>query len=822
MLIDKLLPHLNVQTADLTEVTAARALMDPEAPPLPPALQTILGLMSASPMPMVVWWGTDLVPHTNEAYSRLLRQPGEPLQANAWGAHWPGVASNLASVRRTGQAVWHENSPLPLPHTPDGEFCGTYSYNPIVDAQGVAGVLFVCSRFYRTSAVQADGRFGYAAVIHSMDVGFAIVEALEMTPHEPLDYWFVEVNEAWAQQTGRPGMQGQRISALVQDREPFWADIIHSVMHTGISHRTSTCSQKFGRTLDVFAMRIGGAGSVQVALLVRDISAEVHARQALQRSEERAQAEALRAESERLRLDAVLDATPVAVFVTDANQQLVRANLRAREEWGEYIQSQSKTEMGWRANGTDKHGQPLRPENCPLTRAMCSATALNTGPCSSCPLTRAMRGETSREIIELDAPQDARQRKVFLVTSAPIVGLGQEGAQTVQGAVVAAMDITDRVQAEQALQQAHQRKDEFLAMLAHELRNPLAPIGAAAELMSRPEASLDLMQRTSAIILRQVKHMTGLIDDLLDISRVSRGTITLDQECLDTTSVMNDALEQVSPLLRTKRHSLELVPLAQPLLFEGDRKRIIQVLSNLLNNAIKYTPEEGQIKLSLTQMGERLEIRVKDNGQGMDEHTLAHAFELFVQASRQSDRQQGGLGIGLALVKKLVELHGGQVSASSAGPGQGSEFVVSLPIHCPVQATPSALQTLNKSALTSLKVMVVDDHVDAALTLSMLIEAEGYSGTVVHRPEQALEAAKHQPPDAFILDIGLPGMDGRELARRLRAQPSTASALLIALSGYAQPEDMKSALSAGFDHYLVKPVDTQRLLDLLAERAQPR
>ncbi len=801
MSLDELLPPLTVQRAALREATLVPAQMDPDAAPQPPARRTILGLMSSSPMPMVLWWGTDVVPHTNQAYCRLLSQPDEPLQAKAWGAHWAELAANLASVRRTGQAVWHENSPLPLPHTPDGEFCGTYSYNPIVDTQGVAGVLFVCSRFYRASAVQSDGRYGYAAVIHSMDVGFAIVEALEVTPHGPLDYWFVEVNEAWAQQTGRPGMQGQRISALILDREPFWADIIQSVMQTGISHRATTNSKKFERTLDVFAMRLGRSGSVQVALLVRDISAEVHARQALQRSEERAQAEALRAQAERLRLDAVLDATPVAVFVTDENHHFVRANMRAREEWGEHNQAQGNSWLGWWADGTARHGQCLQPEDWPLTRAM--------------------RGETSREIIEIAMPGVARQRKVFLVSGAPILGLGQQGEQTVKGAVVAAMEITDRMQAEQALQQAHQRKDEFLAMLAHELRNPLAPIGAAAELMSRPHASLDLMQRTSAIIARQVKHMNGLIDDLLDSSRVSRGTISLDKECLDTTSVMNDALEQVSPLLRTKRHSLELVPPAQPLQFEGDRKRIIQVLSNLLNNAIKYTPEEGLIKLALAQVDEQLEIRVKDNGQGMDEHTLAHAFELFAQASRSSDRQHGGLGIGLALVKKLVELHGGQVCASSPGPGQGSEFVVRLPIHCPVQKATDTFKTLNNSALTSLKVMVVDDHVDAAITLSMLIEAEGYSGTVVHRPEQALEAASLQPPDAFILDIGLPGMDGRELARQLRALPTTSRALLIALSGYAQPEDMKAALSAGFDHYLVKPVDTQRLLDLLAERARP-
>ena len=551
------------------------ATLDPCANPQPPALLTALGLMRGSPMPMLLWWGPELLPYGNEAYLRLVSRLPD-LRPSAWGPHWSDVAADIARVRDTAIAVWQENAQLPLPHTPEGEFRGTYSYNPIMDAEGVAGVLFMCTRHYRASSVQSDGRFGYAAVIHSMDVGFAIVETLDTPPGQWLDYWFVEVNEAWAQQTGYPAAQGKRITDIGREREPFWPQTIQSVVQTGVSIRSTVASELYGRTLDVFAMRLGGAGSRQVALLVRDISAESKALIALKNSEQRAREEAQRAEAERRRLDAVLEATPMAVFVSDRKNRFVRANSRAREEWGTHTQANSERWMGWWADGTARHGQRLGPKDWPLVRAL--------------------HGEVSREVIDIASAHDARKRKTYVVSGAPIRG---EGEQRVQGVVVAAMEITDRVRAEQALQEAHQRKDEFLAMLAHELRNPLAPIGAAAELMGRPHAGKELMLRTSAIIARQVKHMTGLVDDLLDMSRVSRGTITLDKEFLDTGSVMNDAIEQVTPLLRAKRHRLELAPPAQPLLFEGDRKRVIQVLSNLLNNAIKYTPDGGHIWLSM-------------------------------------------------------------------------------------------------------------------------------------------------------------------------------------------------------------------------------
>ena len=762
-------------------------------------------------MPMLLWWGDEDVPAAgNTAYRQLLTHSDQPWTESAWDAHsWAGLQADVQQVRRTGQVVWRENLPLPLPHTPAGEFRGTFSYNPVRSGDQVVGVLMMCSRHYRASAAQAGGRFGYAEIIHSMDTGFAIVEALDTPPGQWLDYCFLEINAGWEQQTGFTITPGRRISERLPKREVFWPQTIERVLRTGVPERTTTTSGTLGRTVDVFMMRLGGPDSRQVAMLVRDVSSEFGAVQALRRSEQRARAEAERAEAERQRLNAVLEAAPAPVLVIDAQGQFVQANSKARQEWGSHPSHGSRKWVGWWADGSARHGQRLTPEEWPLARALL--------------------GQACQEIIDIASPHDIGQRKTFLVCSAPVHGEGG----CIEGAVVTATDITERVRAEQALQEANRRKDEFLAMLAHELRNPLAPIRSAIELMSRPRAGKEVVLRTSAIIARQVRHMTDLVDDLLDMSRVSRGAITLHKQFIDTQSVLHDAIEQINPLLRGRKHRLELRSPEEPVLFEGDRKRVVQVLCNLLNNAVKYTPEGGHICVSTAQVAQELEIRIKDNGQGMDADTLARAFDLFAQARHTSDRDNGGLGIGLALVKKLVELHGGQVLARSDGPGRGSEFVVRLPLRkvpkLPSPHTSPASPTIEavdgacalQAMPRRLKVLVVDDHQDGAQMLSMLIEADGHACQVRHDPADALALASCEPPDACVLDIGLPGMDGVELARRLRGQPATADALLIALSGYAQDRDRDTALAAGFDHYLVKPVEPEQLLGLLARHAAP-
>jgi signal transduction histidine kinase/CheY-like chemotaxis protein len=397
------------------------------------------------------------------------------------------------------------------------------------------------------------------------------------------------------------------------------------------------------------------------------------------------------------------------------------------------------------------------------------------------------------------------------VWSADIVRLIEDVAERAWSAV-------ERVRAEDALRLADRRKDEFLAMLAHELRNPLAPISAAAQLLNMGPPDAARVERTSAIIARQVAHMTGLIDDLLDVSRVTRGLVVLAREEVDLRRVIGDAVEQVRPLIEARRHQLVLHLSTEPAIVEGDPKRLVQVVANLLNNAAKYTHEGGRLSIWMGITPEQVLVSVSDNGIGISAELLPTVFDLFSQAERTPDRSQGGLGLGLALVKSLVELHGGMVTAASEGRNLGCEFTIRLPrLHTTpslsADAAPPGAQAPGTGKRLSL--MLVDDNVDAAMTLGLLLESGGHQVTVMHYPGEALERAAQAHFHAFLLDIGLPGMNGYELARRLRKLPTCAESTLVAITGYGQQSDQASAAYAGFDSYFVKPVDPAGLFALL-------
>jgi predicted ATPase/signal transduction histidine kinase len=383
---------------------------------------------------------------------------------------------------------------------------------------------------------------------------------------------------------------------------------------------------------------------------------------------------------------------------------------------------------------------------------------------------------------------------------------------------VSQQELEHRAQAQRALSEADRRKDEFLAMLAHELRNPLAPIGAAAELLQLSNGDPTRAQKASVIIGRQVKHMTGLIDDLLDVSRVTRGQVKLEEEVVDIYQSVVEAVEQVRPLIESKRHNLELHTSSETMLVQADPKRLLQVLTNLLTNAAKYTPEGGRVTVELSAKDSNVQICVIDTGLGMSAELLTHCFEMFVQAERTSDRAAGGLGIGLALVRSLVELQGGKVQAQSKGPGKGSRFTVTLPLvnqKLDVGTAAPFVTIAPLEAQQRLNVLIVDDNVDAADALSMLIEEVGHKSMVEYHPSQALSRAQHEHPDVCLLDIGLPDIDGYELAQRLRTMLGPRVAL-IAVTGYGLPQDREAAFAAGFDEHFTKPLELGRLMALLA------
>lgn len=370
------------------------------------------------------------------------------------------------------------------------------------------------------------------------------------------------------------------------------------------------------------------------------------------------------------------------------------------------------------------------------------------------------------------------------------------------------------------MREVDRRKDEFLAMLAHELRNPLAPVSSAAELLRLPSFDISRIAHTSNIILRQVSHMSALIDDLLDISRVSRGLITLDLTTFDVQQAILHAVEQVQPLIDARHHGLTIEQNAEPAIVRADHKRLIQIVANLLNNAAKYTPNGGEIVLSVEISQGEVHLVVADSGIGMTASVLASVFEMFTQSERTSDRAQGGLGIGLALVKSLVILHGGTVTGESGGIGHGSRFTVTLPrIGNAREGAVDFSMAPKRNAIAPRRLLIVDDNVDAAESLGMFLEASGHEITTAYDGQSAIARVRECRPDACLLDIGLPDMSGTDLAAVLRAVPGMNDTLLIAITGYGQDSDAHKALAAGFDHHMVKPVDMEKLLTLIAGTA---
>jgi PAS domain S-box-containing protein len=406
-----------------------------------------------------------------------------------------------------------------------------------------------------------------------------------------------------------------------------------------------------------------------------------------------------------------------------------------------------------------------------------------------------------------------------LVSKFPIPGPGGE-ADLVGGV---AFDITEMKRAEQALREADRRKDEFLAMLAHELRNPLAPIRNAVQAMAMLLPADANLRRARNMVERQVLHLTRLVDDLLDVSRVTRGKIMLHKAPLLVADLVGHAVEAIRPLVEARKHGLTVSLSHRTLCLEGDATRLTQVLDNLLANAAKYQDNGGHIWLSACREGGEVVFRVRDRGLGIPRDKLSEVFELFAQVDRTIDRSQGGLGIGLALVRSLVQMHGGSVTAASDGPGTGSQFTVRLPA-LPEEPSPPGGEAPNRAAVRTpgRRVLVVDDNVDSAESLAMVLRLSGHEVRTVHEGAAVLGAARDFRPQAVLLDIGLPGgLTGYDLAPRLRGEPGLGSVLLIALTGYGQEEDRRRAREVGFDHHLTKPADLSVLHALLAGPRSP-
>jgi len=394
--------------------------------------------------------------------------------------------------------------------------------------------------------------------------------------------------------------------------------------------------------------------------------------------------------------------------------------------------------------------------------------------------------------------------------------VGQRAADIETSNRALQQETEERRLAETALRVADQRKDEFLATLAHELRNPLAPMVNAIGLMKATNADSSVTKRAQSIIERQLSQMVRLVDDLLDVSRITSGKLTVRKEPLQLADVVQSAVDTARPVLDDRRHTLTVRLPAEPVYLQADSVRLSQVFSNLLNNAAKYSEPGRHISLRAEVDGTLVRVRIDDQGIGIAPETLRSIFDMFTQGDSASERSLSGLGVGLALAKRLIELHGGTIAAESDGVGKGSSFVVTLPVMVALASQRAAPAAPTAQERRAYRILLVDDNVDFATSLALLLQSSGHEVAIAHDADQALAVARELKPEVCFLDLGLPRVSGYELAGMLKAEPQAADAMLVALSGWGQARDRQRSREAGFELHLVKPVELQNIEAILA------
>ena len=531
----------------------------------------------------------------------------------------------------------------------------------------------------------------------------------------------------------------------------------------------------------------GKVGSFVAA--ITDITEKKHGEKELHRL-----LEAVEAEKERLSF--VLKSINDEVWFVDGGGQITLVNDSALREFG------NADVEGLGVEGLVKSLRILRPDG-------------TARPYHDAPLSRALAGEVligEDEIIQTPRTGELRHREV---NAAPV----RNHSGQIIGAVAVVRDITQHKRAQAALHEADRRKDEFLATLAHELRNPLAPIRTAAKIIAAPQLPTAHLQRAQAIIERQVTHMALLLDDLLDIARITQGKLNLKKERVTLFDVVDAAVEAARPIVDGKNHHLTVNLPPDPIVLDADPLRLSQILSNLLTNAAKYSDPGSHIEVVGTVQDRMLALSVRDDGIGIAPESIGSIFEMFSQVAGVAGRSDGGLGIGLALVKGLTELHAGTIEAHSAGLGHGSEFILRLPLSL-LHAAESPRAADPTPPPARLRILIADDNRDAADSLSMLLELAGHEVGVAHQGRAALSLAQAFRPDVALLDIGMPDLSGYEVAQQLRREPWGQGIQLIALTGWGQEKDRQQALQAGFNQHLTKPIDPDQLEALISSRRQ--
>jgi PAS domain S-box-containing protein len=632
----------------------------------------------------------------------------------------------------------------------------------------------------RVEAALRDREARYRGLFEAIDEGFCIIEVLFDGDGRAVDYRFVETNDAFDQQSGVRDVVGRTIREVVPGLEPIWLERYGSVVHTGQSIRFVERAATLDRWFEVFAFRVGALDERQVAVLFKDLTERTRAARAMAELESRRRM--------------ALDAAELGTWRHDLATNQVELDTRARAHYGLDGSLVTADEIVARVHPEDRGAlveamtASLDPEVKRPVAAEYRVVLPNGGI-----RWLSINGHVSFE------PADGLTR--------PTVGIGTT------------RDITDSKRAEAELREADRRKDEFLAILAHELRNPLAPIRTAVGILRAPGVADAVAQRARDIIDRQVAQMARLVDDLLDVSRLSRGHLSLQRRPVRVEEVLELAIETARPLIEAQRHRLDVHGPPRPILLDADLARLAQVFANLLNNAARYTPPGGLLTVRVAEDAAGVAVEVEDTGVGIAAEHVEQIFELFARGD-PSRGSGGGLGIGLALSRRLVELHGGRLTASSPGPGRGSTFTATLPVHHALDAPAPVPEAPDGRAAPRVprRVLVVDDNMDAADTTALFLTASGYTVRTAYGGEQALRELADFHPEVVLLDIGMPGMDGFETCRRIRDLPGGRDVLIAAVTGWGQDESRRQTRLAGFEAHLVKPVAPETVLQLVESR----
>ncbi len=804
------------------------------------SLKATVAMLFHARLPMFVWWGPELVQLYNDAYlpsfgrgkhPAAMGQPGR----DCWQEIWPIIWPQIEDVMSRGKSSWNEDHLVPIERNGRiEEVYWTYSYCPVFDDDGsIGGTLVICTettprvvaerrlRMLRTLGDRTSLAADPAALTRSVceavaefgaDIPFAVSYAGDPAAGDPRVVDHVGLPAGASILAGPP-----RAALLAALRDPTprlvaLADLVDPVAGAGpvrAGPRPAAVEHAWLTPLSAVGAR--APGLVLLGLSPRLPFDDTY-RQFLNDLLEhlavactRIAAEHARAATQRERDNLLLHAPVATALLTGPEHLFELANPL-------YCQMVGRSDLvGQTYLGAfpELQGTPLPGI---LDRVYRTGEAFTTG----------------EQWIPIDADGDGVvEDHYFKFNLEPL----RDPSGSIYGMMAVAVDITAQVGARRAMERAGDErekllaaleaasrvKDEFLAMLGHELRNPLAPIVTALQVIKHRGAGT--LTREHHIIERQVNHLVRLVDDLLDVARITRGEIELRREPTDVAAVVAKAIEMADYLLDKRGHRLTLDLPTGPLLCDGDPVRVAQIVANLLTNAARYTDPGGHIGLSARAEAGQVVIRVKDDGIGISAELLPRLFDLFVQGKRATDRSEGGLGIGLALVKNLVAMHGGEVLAVSEGPGRGSEFIVRLPLAGAAQERPRPAEPV--AGASTGRVLVVDDNVDAAEVIGILLASFGYEVALAHDAFGALDRVASFRPDVAILDIGLPVIDGYELAGRIRADPRNAACRIFALSGYGRGTDPRASEGA-FEHHFLKPVDIDELVAYLQRGALTR